>query len=306
MQAVQMPIVNGMLPSGAIRKGLSRGFFRYAAIKALALVLIAPMNTDPSWAALAIGGNKADDTEGPDSAILLARSRGGGYRGYRSGRNVSPSYRFTGSRSSRSYSYNRRRSYASTRRGTGYDRDGDGIPCERGCKGSGYSVITPAYAVNSTRRGNSYGRIGGSKWGKPSTVRPIYPSNLDIARPSTASSSDIRVTRAGGTATGAARRYGQTAYLGGREVQWNGTYWIPQLIPKPVVTNNYYRPSANSVVNDIPIDPRQGGINQQPQSQVIDMEANLWNEFCAPRPWYPECKTRSASSYTPVQRNTYR
>jgi hypothetical protein len=59
-------------------------------------------------------------------------------------------------------------------------------------------------------------------------------------------------------------------------------------------------------VNDIPIDPRQGGINQQPQSQVIDMEANLWNEFCAPRPWYPECKTRSASSYTPVQRNTYR
>lgn len=184
---------------------------RKAAFVNLSILSIIPfLVADPGWAVAAQENafEKALRQEPPDSEILIARGRG------RSG------YSSRGSR--RSYSSGRSsRSYSSRRRGSRYDRDGDGIPCERGCGGSGYtgfSSPSPSYRRNQgtpINIRNSYGRVGGSNW-------PQYSSPLNLQD---RSSPELRTGRA------SVRRYGQRATLGGRPVWWNGVNWVGVGLP---------------------------------------------------------------------------
>ena len=95
-----------------------------------------------------------------------------------------------GFRSSRTYRSSKRRRTYGYSRGTRYDRDGDGISCERGC------------------RGRSGGRIGGNTFGRyRAAVRsysPITPASTFLFRP-----------------------YGQRGILRGRPVYWDGFTWLP-------------------------------------------------------------------------------
>lgn len=118
--------------------------------------------------------------------------------------------------------------YSGRRRGSRYDRDGDGIPCERGCRGGysggSFSTYTPPEPLRPrslpstfTPSSGSYGRIGGSNWSRPS----LNPRTFGTP----------------------GRRVGQLGTLGGRRVRWNGTSWIPATgSSHPSSAQSIYRP----------------------------------------------------------------